>query len=124
MASDQPRRALRWRFLVGCALLATLACSKSGPLKKTTVKGKVTLGDKPVTGGALRFFANVDKGNTAGVIGLAEIGPQGEDELATDRGAEVNVGPGLPLGWYKVVYVPPENGPAPDVDASFNLVQT
>jgi hypothetical protein len=124
MATYKQRHGPRWGFLVACALLAAPACSKSGPHKKAPVKGKVMLDDKPVTGGTLRFLADVGKGNTATVVCIGQIGPQGEYEAVTDRGPDVDVGAGVPLGWYKVVYVPPRKGTAPAVDAKYTDLGT
>jgi hypothetical protein len=105
------------------ALLALPACSKTGPRKKATVKGTVMFNDKPVTGGSLRFMASAGKGNTAPVTGFSQISPQGEYELTTDRGANVDVGEGLPLGWYLVVYSPPKKD-APAVDARYQRMDS
>jgi hypothetical protein len=115
-------KAALGRVLVACALIGLVGCGKPGPRPRAAVKGKVTLGDKAVTAGSVRFLADGEKGNSAPLIGVGKVGSEGEYELATDRGAEADVGPGLPLGWYKVIYIPGRGGPA--VDSKYTAVAT
>jgi hypothetical protein len=124
MATCKQRRSPRWGYLIVFTLLLAPACSKSGPQKKATVKGKVMLDDKLMTGGTLRFMASGGKGNTSPVIGIGVINEQGEYDVKTDRGPDVDVGAGLPLGWYIVVYMPPKKGTAPAVDAKYQSLDS
>jgi hypothetical protein len=122
--TPESRRFARLGLALGCLLLAVAACGKPAPHKKGTVTGKLTVGDKPVTVGQVRFFADTSKGNTAAVICIGQVGAQGEYELVTDRGDDMDIGPGVPLGWYKVVYSPPKKGPPAKVDERYTKLTT
>ena len=88
----------RSRFASAGVLFACLAlaagCGSKGPARGT-VKGRVTLGDKPVAGATV-FFENAEAG-----VGLnAPLDATGHYEVKTYQGA------GLPAGSYKVAVLP------------------
>lgn len=79
-------------LLAGLVLVA--GCGTKGPARGT-VKGRVTMGEKPVTGATV-FFENAEQG----VAVNAQLGADGEFEVKTYQGD------GLPVGNYKVAVVP------------------
>jgi hypothetical protein len=78
--------------LLLCLALAAAGCSGGTP--RGTVKGKVTLGDKPVGNATISF-----EGDT-GAATQATVGEDGTYEIKTHQGA------GLPVGNYKVAISP------------------
>jgi hypothetical protein len=94
------RRPLFFCCLLGVAVAA--GCSKGG--QQVPVKGKITLGDKPLKlkdpqKGSVTFYPDKDKGNTSTGLPVGELNAEGEYELSW------NGKPGAPTGWYKVVVV-------------------
>lgn len=79
-------------LLVGLALVA--GCGTKGPARGT-VKGRVTLGDKAVTGATVMF-----ENPETGVAVLAQLDADGNYEVKTHQGD------GLPAGNYKVAVTP------------------
>jgi hypothetical protein len=91
-------------------LLALPGC---GGLKLAAVSGKVMLGDKPLTHGAVSFNPDASKGNTARVMCVGRINAQGRYELTTSGVRGSDTGKGAPLGWYKVTLISTLPGEAP-----------
>jgi hypothetical protein len=75
------------------AALFAAGCSADGP-PRGTVKGRVTVGDRPVTGAVVRF----DNPET-GVAVVAPLGDDGTYDARTYQG-------GLPAGTYRVAVTP------------------
>ncbi len=119
MTTAKLRWARRCGFLFACGLLAMSGCGKPAPAKRATVSGKVMLGGKPVTSGRITFLPDTEKGNNANVVCLGLIGPLGDYELKTSGEKSTEGIPGVPLGWYKVVYRPDRTGPPTEVNAAF-----
>jgi hypothetical protein len=88
--------------LCACGLLAATGC---GGLKFVPVSGKVTLGGKPLGGGAVSFVPDASKGNTNRLSCMGRVGPNGGYELTTTGVTKAETGQGVPLGWYKVTLV-------------------
>ena len=82
-------------ILFGLGLFALAGCA--GGEKQLSVKGKITIGDAPLTKGTVAFFPDKAKGNTVKGVAGGNIDAQGYYELFTDKK------PGAPLGSYKVV---------------------
>jgi hypothetical protein len=118
MTSAQVRARPVLGLLLFGGLVAASGCGKE-PLKGAPVSGKVTLDKKPLTSGRVSLVPDVKKGNTANVACVGLIGPEGEFEIKV-RGAQVSDNsPDVPLGWYKVVYLPAKNLPPVKVDPAF-----
>jgi len=77
------------------AALCLPGCGGPETAPRGTVAGKVTLGGKPVTRGAV-VFENPE----TGVAVMAALGPDGTYEVKTYEGA------GLPVGHYRVAVTP------------------
>jgi hypothetical protein len=76
-----------------------------GGLNLVPVSGKVMLGNKPLTGGAVSFNPDPAKGNNARVMCIGRINAQGRYELTTSGVNGSDTGKGAPLGWYKVTLI-------------------
>ncbi len=108
--------------ILAIVLTATAGCSQNS---LTPVSGKVTVGDKPLTTGSVRFIPDKEKGNTATDEPTGTINESGTYELRTKNQ------PGAPAGWYKVVVVSQEQGDITKpteiksyVDKKFNKPET
>src|SRR5262249_52380478 len=100
---------VRARPVLGLLLLGGLAaaagCGKEAA-KGVPVSGKVTLDKKPLTTGRISLVPDVKKGNNANVACVGQLGTEGEFAIKV-RGAQVpDNSPDVPLGWYKVIYLP------------------
>jgi hypothetical protein len=103
-------------------LAAAAGCGKEAT-KGAPVSGKVTLDKKPLTTGRVSLVPDVKKGNNANVACVGVLGKEGEFEIRA-RGAQVpDNSPEVPLGWYKVVYLPAKTGPQAKVDPAFLTLQ-
>lgn len=80
-------------ILLFAGLTLVVGCSKTTP--RGIVKGRVTIGTKPVTGATV-LFENTE----TGVAVNAPLDPDGRYEVKTYQGD------GLPIGSYKVAVVP------------------
>jgi hypothetical protein len=91
--------------LLGFCALGLLSLPGCGGLKLVSVSGKVMLGDKPLTHGAVSFNPDASKGNTARVMCVGRINAQGHYELTTSGMRGADTGKGAPRGWYKVTLI-------------------
>jgi hypothetical protein len=69
------------------------------------VEGKVTLDNKPLTGGSVTFYPEPKGTDPVAAVGMGYIGSDGSYSLKTMMGK-----PGAPPGKYKVVVTPPAGG--------------
>jgi hypothetical protein len=74
-------------------LVVAAALTAAGCGRRITVKGKVTVGETPLTYGSVLFIPDKDKENTSTVSPRGLITPDGTYELNES----------VPPGWYKVV---------------------
>jgi hypothetical protein len=81
---------------VSLVTLAIFVLTIAGCSKTATVTGKVTVDDKPLTKGGIRFVPDKAKGNTSPDEAIGTINETGVYELRTNNQA------GVPPGWYKV----------------------
>jgi hypothetical protein len=126
---NPPRRRLISTFgLLGVLSMPLAGCGQGpeGGEKLLPVAGKVTMGDKPLTTGAVTFHPDAAKGNSTPHIPVGFLDAQGNYKLksATKDGA--------PPGWYKVTisahepvdeknpYAPPKH----IIDPKFGSEQT
>jgi hypothetical protein len=79
-----------------CCILVALVSGCSGK-KLHPVSGVVTVGDKPLNTGAVRFVPDKSKGNTSTAEPAGSIDETGHYTIST-----LNK-PGAQAGWYKVV---------------------
>ena len=86
------------RLALVFVLLVTILTA-AGCAGNTPVSGKVTVNNKPLTSGSVRYVPDKDKGNTATVEPVGTISESGTYELHT------NGQPGPPAGFYKVAVV-------------------
>lgn len=79
-----------------------LGCSRSSapPSAPTTVRGRVTFQGQPVAGGLVVFTPDRDRGASGKPV-RGETGPDGTFRLQLDGG------PAVPPGWYRVAIAPP-----------------
>src|SRR5688572_8557657 len=96
--------------LAATVLLFVTGCGGGGA-RLHPVKGKVTVGNSPMTVAAdetavVEFWPDKAAGNTSTGFSRADVGPAGEYELKTDNK------PGAPAGAY-VVVVRYDKGPPP-----------
>ena len=104
------RRLRSARVGVGCALLAVLiGAAGCGGVKRIPTAGTVTLDGQPLAEGVLQFIPDVSKGNN---LRLGCSGPisNGRWNLVTSGMERADTGTGAPIGWFKVVYVLPNEG--------------
>jgi hypothetical protein len=107
-----------WSILCACGLLAWAGC---GGLKLVPVSGKVTLGDKPLSGAAVSFVPDASKGNNARLSCMGRIGADGRYELTSNGVTRSETGKGAPPGWYKVTLVTTLPG-APEITVNPNYL--
>jgi hypothetical protein len=91
-----------YSIFCACGLLTLAGC---GGLELVPVSGKVTLGDKPLTAGAVSFVPDASKGNNVRVSCMGRIGPNGHYEISSNGVTKSETGKGAPLGWYKVILI-------------------
>jgi len=104
------RRSAHILLTVVC-LGATMAVGGCGnKMELAPVSGKVTVGDKPLMVGMVRYVADPSQGNQAKVTPSGMVGADGSYELAT------NGKPGAPAGWYRVVVITKVPGMAPSAE--------
>jgi hypothetical protein len=117
-----PLSRLVWSILCACGLFTLAGC---GGLKLVPVSGKVTLGGKPLYGGAVSFVPDASKGNNARVSCMGPIRFDGRYELTTSGITESGTGKGAPPGWYKVTLLTTLPGtPAITVNPKYLNVDT
>lgn len=96
--------------LLLCCILVGLVSGCSPSKKLLPVSGVVTVGDKPLHTGAVRFVPDKSRGNTTTSEPAGTIDATGHYTLST-----LNK-PGAPAGWYKVVV--PASEPVSSTEAS------
>ena len=95
-ASFPPASPVAPRRLAFLAVvLAVTACGCGGT--NVPVKGKASVGDKPLSAGSVRFLPDKEKGNNTAGEPYGVISEGGTYDVKT------NGKPGAPPGWYKVV---------------------
>jgi hypothetical protein len=95
---------------VGCALLAVLfGAAGCGGVKRIPTTGTVTLDGQPLTEGVLQFIPDASKGNNLRVSCSGPVS-SGKWNLVTSGMERADTGTGAPVGWFKVIYVLPNEG--------------
>ena len=122
------RRFLSARTKVACALLAALVGVSGCGVKRIPTSGTITLDGKPMTLGVLQFIPDASKGNKLRLASGGAIS-NGRWNLATSGMERADTGGGAPVGWFKVIYINPNEGskgvaPGPTVADKFKQEQT
>ncbi|MGL6073346.1 MAG: hypothetical protein ACRC8S_04185 [Fimbriiglobus sp.] len=103
-------RAASWGLFVAVSMLIT-GCSSEPPLVLHPVSGVVTKDGKPVRGGGM-MFVPLDP-SAKGFSVNAPVNDDGSytaEVLQTGRDGRTNGTPGVPVGQYKVIYMPANDG--------------
>src|SRR5205823_5857421 len=106
-------------ILCACGLLALAGCG--GRFKLLPVSGKVTVDGEPLNHFRLSLVPDVAKGNTTPVACGARI-INGEYKVRTLAVKASDGGPGIPLGWYKVIVVVLPGDPPANFDPNYTDV--
>lgn len=122
------RRFASARAVLRCALLAALIGVGGCGIKRIPTSGTVTLDGQPVTVGVLQFIPDASKGNKLRLAASGAIS-NGKWNLATSAVERRDTGSGAPVGWFKVVYINPNEGnigvkEGPNVAAKYKDEQT
>jgi hypothetical protein len=105
---------LRRRELLAAVLLSAVipACSDNPPAgtELYPLTGVITQNDKPVPGGGILFVPETE--GMGGRVIDAPVGPDGTFAARTSKLSDVPVKfyPGAPVGTYKLIYHPANNG--------------
>jgi hypothetical protein len=93
------------------AALSVVGCGPADPVGSTVpVRGRIMVGDKPLTAGRVEFLPDAAKGNPSKWRATGTVDAEGNYELTTEVEPGVTK-PGARTGWYRVAVFPYKEPP-------------